>query len=167
MILIAHRGNVHGRRPRLENTPAYLHTAAAGGYDVEVDVWFKDGEFFLGHDGPQAPTTLKFLSHPRFWLHAKNIDALLRLRNANLHCFFHDNDAATLTSRGYIWTFPGQPLTELSICVLPERPDGLYGPCAGVCSDLVGRYREIAFGEIGRAVLSGSIEVEHPAALPR
>ncbi len=141
MILIAHRGNTDGRKPTLENKPVYLDAATAAGYDVEVDVWFQNEHFFLGHDGPETPTTLAYLSHPKFWLHAKNLDALVRLRQANLHCFFHDSDDATLTSRGYIWTYPGKALTPLSICVMPERPDGHFSLCAGVCSDVVAKYR--------------------------
>jgi hypothetical protein len=147
VILISHRGNIEGRRPELENTPAYIDAARTAGYEVEIDVWHEGGTgaeaggFFLGHDRAERAVTLEYLSVPGLWLHAKNIAALLHLRQAGLHCFFHDSDGATLTSRGYIWTFPGQPLTPLSICVLPERPDGHFAPCAGVCSDVIARYR--------------------------
>ena len=52
MKYIAHRGNLNGPNRLLENKPDYLNVALSLGYDVEVDVWFIDGKFFLGHDRP-------------------------------------------------------------------------------------------------------------------
>ena len=52
------------------------------------------------------------------------------------HCFFHQNDSVTLTSEGY-GTYPTQPLTEKSICVLPELQKIDVKGCAGICSDYV------------------------------
>jgi hypothetical protein len=141
VILIAHRGNIAGRIPERENSPGFLNEAVAAGYDVEVDVWWHSSTFWLGHDKPETPTSLSFLQNPRFWLHAKNIPALYELRQANLHCFIHDTDEATLTSRGFIWTYPGKLLTPQSICVFPERGLGTFDLCAGVCSDIVSTYR--------------------------
>ena len=66
MILIAHRGNTEGPCPESENRPDYLISAVAKGFYVEVDVWLQENKLFLGHDGPQYPTTLQFLSNPMF-----------------------------------------------------------------------------------------------------
>jgi hypothetical protein len=35
-----------------ENSPDYIWRAIQAGYNVEVDVWFVDGKFKLGHDEP-------------------------------------------------------------------------------------------------------------------
>ncbi len=142
VILISHRGTVEGRVVERENTPAYLEEALKAGFEVEVDVWFLEGEFWLGHDRGEVRTELEFLKREGFWVHAKNLAGLYELRRAGAHCFFHESDDATLTSRGFIWTYPGKMLTGLSICVLPERGgvEGMEG-CAGVCSDSVARYR--------------------------
>ena len=77
------------------------------------------------------------------WCHAKNIEAFKRLLELGTHCFFHQNDPVTLTSKQYIWTYPTQQLTEKSICVLPELQTIDVDGCAGVCSDYVIRYKEL------------------------
>lgn len=75
----------------------------------------------------------------KLWCHCKNIEALRVLLLANVRCFYHDTDKATLTSSGHIWTYPGENITNCSICVLPEI-NGWEIPAesAGVCSDYIG-----------------------------
>ena len=53
MILISHRGNITGRFEHYENEPTYLDKAIKEGYDVEIEVWFKDNILWLGHDKPE------------------------------------------------------------------------------------------------------------------
>jgi len=142
LYLIAHRGNVAGKNPGLENTPPYLDAALAQGYDVEVDVWYVDGKYYLGHDGPQIETTLEYLNNDRFWCHCKNAEALQQLVGHGVHCFFHKTDDVTLTSKGIIWTFPRKKLMEGSVCVMPEYGyEGNLDNCSGICSDYVGKYK--------------------------
>ena len=50
MLLISHRGNINGKFESYENEPNYIDKALSLGYDVEVDVWFVDDNFYLGHD---------------------------------------------------------------------------------------------------------------------
>ena len=137
MRLISHRGNIDGRNPQKENSPQYILIAAKE-YDVEVDVWWDNG-YWLGHDKPTYQTTKQFLKNPKFWCHAKNIQALYNLINDGIHCFFHNADEAVLTSMGYIWTYPCQELTEKSICVLPEKNWDYWNKRTfdpfGVCTD--------------------------------
>ena len=52
MILISHRGNLNGKIPLRENEPDYIWLAIQAGYNVEIDIWFVDGKFKLGHDEP-------------------------------------------------------------------------------------------------------------------
>ncbi len=140
MIIIAHRGNLEGSKPDLENTVEYLEAALHKGFDVEADVWWKDGAFFLGHDHPGQVAPLSFLKDRSIWCHAKDALALDRLLAVGAHCFSHDKDEVVLTSFGYLWTYPGKTLTPMSIAVLPERVDGwAKGPKAGVCTDFVSR----------------------------
>ena len=47
---ISHRGNIDGRIINEENSPEYILTALSRGYEVEIDVWFVDDSFHLGHD---------------------------------------------------------------------------------------------------------------------
>lgn len=146
MIYIAHRGLTHGPNPELENHPAQIVQAVKNGYECEVDLWVKDGELYLGHDAPTYQINYTFLAVRPLWIHAKNIDALkwLRDNHKKFNYFWHENDRFTLTSEGYIWTYPGNILTENSICVMPEwhmKPEELVvfqENCYGVCSDYVG-----------------------------
>lgn len=145
IVLIAHRGNTNGPDPARENDPAYVGETLEQGYDAEIDVWYRDGAFSLGHDAPQYAVPEQFLENSKLWCHAKNVAALERmLENGNIHCFWHQGDDCALTSRGIIWTYPGKALTKKSVCVMPE----LHGienrrdlpDCFGICSDYVCRF---------------------------
>ena len=48
MILISHRGNLFGKKTKQENHPEYILDALSNGYNVEIDVWFKNKKFYLG-----------------------------------------------------------------------------------------------------------------------
>ena len=145
MILISHRGNLNGKS-NMENRPGHINKALWQGFDVEIDVWYIDDEFWLGHDIPQYKIEENFLENPRLWCHAKNIDTLYKMTsNSLIHSFWHQDDDVTLTSRGYLWTYPGKQLTEKSICVLPEFEDKkskviLPKNVAGICSDFIVRF---------------------------
>ena len=58
--------------------------------------------------------------------------------NANIKCFFHNVDDYTLTSNGYIWTYPGYEVTDKSIIVnLNEGWQNTNYNCYGVCVDYI------------------------------
>lgn len=140
MIFIAHRGNWEGPNPEKENHPDYIANALFHNFEVEVDVWVIDGKFILGHDLPQYEVNENFLLNERFWHHAKNIQAFYILNkmkpNYLINCFFHDTDAAVLTSGGWLWTYPGKELTQDSIAVMPERVPGWdVSKAYGICTD--------------------------------
>lgn len=148
MILISHRGNINGKNESLENEPGYITSAISEGYDVEIDIWFKDGKLFLGHDEPQYNIDLTWL-HDRIselWVHCKNIEAaeLLKKTNYGFNYFFHNTDDMVLTSNGYFWTYPGKILTKNSIAVLPEQVNYTkeeINLSYGVCSDYILNYK--------------------------
>ena len=150
MILISHRGNLDGKNPEKENSPLYVLQALSKGFDVEVDVWYSNSKWFLGHDYSQYEIDLDFLiaSSYSLWCHAKNILALKMMLKEDIHCFWHQEDDVTLTSRGYIWTYPGKNLTKKSICVLPKKFGDIYNKsmgidkCYGICSDYILEYKE-------------------------
>ena len=92
-----------------------IREAIDKGYDVEIDVWFINDEWFLGHDEPQYEIELNFLVdlEDKIFCHCKNIDALNRMNdNGRIHCFWHQEDDVTLTSKGYMWTYPGKQLSD-------------------------------------------------------
>ena len=82
------------------------------GYEVEIDVWYIDKKFVLGHDTPQYEVDWKFLTNSSYWCHAKNIDALNLMLENDIHCFWHQDDDVTITSYGFIWTSPDKKLNK-------------------------------------------------------
>lgn len=139
MLYIAHRGNYNGKNLKTENTISQIEHCMSMGLDVEIDVWYAQQSWWLGHDHPKYQIDVSFLTNTKLWCHAKNSSALFKmLEHKNIHCFWHNTDDYTLTSRGYIWAYPGSPLDSHSVCVLPERSrysaDEL-SKCAGICSD--------------------------------
>ena len=143
MIYISHRGNLNGPDKANENSPNYINDAIMKGYNVEVDVWYKKGDFYLGHDFSDYKINNDFLARKNIWCHAKNINALVPLQSIKAHYFWHQKDDVTITSRGFIWTYPGKQLTANSICVLPEIVNQEQFDCYGVCSDFVLRYQKL------------------------
>lgn len=145
MKLISHRGNLNGPIPEKENSPDYVQESLDKGYWVEIDVWFIDGKWFLGHDKPQYEVSFEFLFKPRLFLHAKNGDAYYHMwREWQLNCFWHTNENWILTTYDEIWTYPNEQLYPDSICVLPELGyKGDLKNCSGICSDYIEKYKNV------------------------
>jgi hypothetical protein len=120
---VCHRGLKNGPNKELENKEAEIVSRLEEGWDVEIDVWNIDGIWWLGHDKPESELIDKtILKHHRVWVHCKNLHALEEcIRDSDVHCFTHDSDEATLTSKRYIWCYPGILLGKRSVCVMPER----------------------------------------------
>jgi hypothetical protein len=151
MKLIAHRGLTKGPNKGLENQPHNIRSTLDQGYDCEVDLWVFDDRLYLGHDGPQYNVTYEFISNPKLWIHAKNLEALYWLIDTQLTYFWHENDKFTLTSNGYIWAFPEQELTNRSIRLMPEWADPELttvkeSVCYGVCSDYILKINQLLSG---------------------
>jgi hypothetical protein len=135
MIKIAHRGNVDGPGP-LENSPGLIYHAIQKGFNVEVDIRLINSTWYLGHDFSQYPVGDIFVDNIKdvAWFHCKNINALNAL-DKNKHMFFwHQEDDFTLTSNGYIWTYPGKNVTEKSI-IVDLNLDYKYNNVYGICTD--------------------------------
>lgn len=108
-----------------------------GDIKIEVYLW--------NHDEPKEEVGLDFLLNKNIWCHAKNIEAFESLLIDSAHCFWHEEDDYTLTSKGYIWTYPGQKLVEKSVCVLPESfKERNVEKCSGLCSDFVLNYLHLS-----------------------
>ena len=145
MILISHRGNISGPNPERENHPEYIAEALKQGYDVEIDVWFKDDKFMLGHDEPQYEFPFELIDqhYPKLWIHCKNIDALSKLNEldpngSKVNYFWHENDLGVLTSKSYIWS---TNLIDNGILVMPELFDKQpIETTMGICSDYIKNY---------------------------
>lgn len=137
MLIIAHRGNTNGPSCH-ENDPLHIEKALKK-FDVEVDVWHTN-DFYLGHYGPEYKIPLEWLIErkDKLWIHCKNLSALRRLLEHDLNIFYHESDSFTLTSKGFIWTYPGLPTTDRSVIVCHEP--GKKFNCYGVCTDWPNSY---------------------------
>lgn len=141
--LIAHRGNLYGPNYLFENSVEYIEEAINEGFDVEVDVWKIDSQLYLGHDNPVYFINPMFIINniDKLWCHAKNKEALEFLINSNTNCFWHDKDDYTITSKGYIWVYPGKKLIPGSIALFDSYSDDDLKNCFGICSDYIDKYK--------------------------
>ena len=145
MILISHRGNINGNFEFYENEPNYIDKAILEGYDVEVDIWVTDGQIYLGHDNPQYGISFRWFKDRlnKLWIHCKNIEAVELFSKSEypFNFFWHQKDTLTLTSKGYIWVYPGKQPIKNSIAVLPEINNDNTSQCLGICSDYIHNYK--------------------------
>jgi len=142
MILISHRGNLNGKIPERENHPNYIDEAIHAGFNVEIDMWWVDGRVYLGHDEPKYEVDNEWLVDrvDKLWVHCKNVELLNWIRSTILHYFWHEEDTLTLTSKQYVWAYPGKQPIIGSIAVMPEINNDKMDKCIGICSDYIIRY---------------------------
>lgn len=142
MILISHRGNVFSPNLTKENSPPYIQECLDFGYHCEIDINVINDELYLGHDGPEYKIDLEWLTtrKTKLWIHCKNLSALSYFNFTDFNYFWHEKDKATLTSKGFIWAFPGMQPIKNSIAVLPEIYNENLSKAIGVCSDYLDKY---------------------------
>ena len=145
MLYISHRGNILGKNELLENTIPYIDNALKENYDCEIDLWYKDDNLFLGHNNPENKINIEWLYErkDKLWLHCKDVSSILYFTELNhgFNFFYHENDTLTLTSKGFLWVFPGKQPIKNSIGVLPELFNDNINFCYGICSDYIEKYK--------------------------
>ena len=142
MKIISHRGNINGPDSSVENSPDQIDNCISLGYDVEIDLRIIDDVFYLGHDTPDHVVEFKWLlkNKNRLWIHCKNLESLRHLSDSDLNFFWHQSDDYTLTSKGYVWTYPGKDVISKSVIVMPEKISFDFSQLKeydvhGVCTD--------------------------------
>lgn len=154
MLVISHRGNLSGPNAEVENLPSQIDRCISGyTMNVEVDLWRTyGGQLYLGHDEPTYEVNIGWL-YMRcnfLWIHCKNSEALVFLQNHpysnNFNFFWHESDDYTITSRGYLWAYPGKDISKpaRAVAVLPEINSGanlqnFYGVCTDFPEDYIVR----------------------------
>jgi hypothetical protein len=107
MKIISHRGNLKGVVPNKENRPSYIDSAIGSGYEVEVDIRYINGEFWLGHDTPDYKINKHWILNRinDIWYHCKNLDAAIELKklNRDIKYFCHLQDSYIITSTNHFW----------------------------------------------------------------
>ena len=146
MKIIAHRANINGPNSKKENKKSSIRDCIDLGFDVEIDIRLLDGKLYLGHDRPEVIITKEELREIRnkVWIHCKNLKAFSFFSQIQeeFNYFWHEKDSYTLTSKGYIWAYPGEELSSECICVMPEINSSLISlkdlrniSIAGICTD--------------------------------
>lgn len=144
MKIISHRGNLYGPDIEKENKPEQIDFCLDMGYDVEIDLRWKDHNFYLGHDECQYHVSMLWLVSRKdnLWIHCKDIKSLNILSNSpiDFNYFWHQDDSYTLTSKNIIWAHPNAlEYTEKCVVVMPihEVTNDVYG----ICTDFPTQYK--------------------------
>lgn len=153
MKIISHRGNLQGKIPNLENNPIYIEQALNLGFDVEIDVWYVDGKFYLGHDAPTFLVDLCWFYKKPLWCHAKNQEALeqMLLSKKVSNCFWHETDKMTITSNGTMWLYPDN-YSSFGITVWLGEPEENVPKVFGVCTDYPLKWKRMENNEKDRNI---------------
>ena len=146
MKIIAHRANIGGPSNNNENRICSIKNCISLGFDVEIDIRMIDKELYLGHDFGENIINIRELKTIKnnLWIHCKNIESITFFNeiDEDFNYFWHEDDSYTLTSKGFIWAFPGEALSNRCICVMPELQHSLNdlksiksANIAGICTD--------------------------------
>ncbi len=142
-ILISHRGNLIGPNPDLENNPDHITKNVLPKFNCEVDLRFdvEKHKFYLGHDFNQYEIEFAWLEEnsEKLWIHCKDFFSLNHLINtpSNLNYFWHENDSFTITSKGYIWTYPNSKFYGNKSVNVDLDKHIKKQNCFAICSDYV------------------------------
>ena len=149
MIIISHRGNINGPVPSRENSPSFIDCAILSGHEVEVDVNYINGKFYLGHDTPDIEISETWIRKrkEKLWFHCKNLEASLKLiemqktYNEIYKFFCHTSDSFVLTSTNHVWVHDlSLPLDNQTIIPLLRYDEvkGYHNKIVhAVCTDYV------------------------------
>jgi len=155
--IISHRGNLIGPDSERENTIEAIEKALSLGYDVEIDIWYVAGSYWLGHDKPERKFDLNKLyewcKKRNIYLHCKDHYSLLMYLKdkanmiSNVYPFFHQEDPCILLRDDIVWVHREcvggfQSMPEKCIAVLPKcknlvdiANDLVLTKFFGVCTD--------------------------------
>jgi hypothetical protein len=143
-LRIAHRGLIKGPDPVLENSVDLLQKRKEAGLHSEVDIWWTEGSFWIGHDFPREQVSLEFLTSPYFWIHAKHDESFRELqcisheKGLGLRIFYHTDEDYVLTTLGDTIIFPGLEDCSGWVYMMPESGKVLPNCAAAICSDFSG-----------------------------
>lgn len=123
MKIIAHRGNIDGPIPSLENNPSQIDACIGLGFDAEVDLRTINSNLYLNHDNLNELYKIDYnwllKRKNALWIHCKDFESLARLikhdQDNELNYFYHESDSYTLTSKNIIWSYPDNKCNNRSI----------------------------------------------------
>lgn len=150
MKIISHRGNIEQSYPQLENDPIYIQNAINQNIITEIDIWFVEKKYFLGHDSPKYEIDESWIIKNQNWLlaHCKNIQAFYNLSHIsnNILKLCHSNDPYVAINGELIWVHDKNlPLNDS--CIIPVY-EKLYDISNflivhAICTDYVTYYKKL------------------------
>jgi len=122
MKIISHRGNINGVVIDKENRPSYLDCAIQSGYEVETDIRYINGEYWLGHDTPDYKINESWILNrtENIWFHCKDLNSTIQLKklSKDIKYFCHSQDPYVLTSTNHLWVHD-LSLNLDETCIIP------------------------------------------------
>lgn len=103
MNIIAHRARFEGSI-FADNSLEALEFCLSKGFGCEIDLHYKNGAYFLGHDAASDKVELKLIDLPGVFLHLKN-PHLPELKFAD--AFFINKDDCAYTKNNNLWVNVG------------------------------------------------------------
>lgn len=156
MIIISHRGNVTSIDKDRENKPEYVDLAIKLGYEVEIDIWKKNNQLYLGHDFPETLVRLEWLEERKnkLWIHTKNHLALEYFVSIDqgFKFFWHTSESFVLTSNCKIWAHDFNNVELSETCIVPllsmeevekTKVKKWYAVCTDFAEYCTAKYRSI------------------------
>jgi|TARA_B110000305_G_scaffold153468_1_gene170120 hypothetical protein len=155
MLLISDKGNISGYNS-LENTQEYIQSTIDQGYNVKIDLWYRDNKCYLGTDSPDTEIEWSWLLQNSDYLWVKCSDtetfSFLLENGKSLNFFYNKNDIVTLTSKGVPWTYSGNKHIKGTMTHIQNVNSPIDG-VLGICSDHVSKWsKQIAvcfYGDTG------------------
>lgn len=138
---IAHRALVSGPNTTIENDITTIVYRCSHGLYSEIDIWYLNSKWYIGHDSPDKEITLHHLISPYLFIHAKNVEAFHELQiisnshGLNLRIFYHTEEHYALTTLGETIIYPGLPEKNGWLYMMPERTGLTLQSSAMICSD--------------------------------
>jgi hypothetical protein len=127
--MIAHRGLLKGPDSSIENKVECIKRNCMNGIISEIDIWYENGLYKIGHDSPGDEISYDFLYNYRqlLLIHSKNVDTFAHFhelryhKGIDFHYFYHTEEEVVYTSRGYIIPYPGVTVHNGWIHMMPEN----------------------------------------------
>jgi hypothetical protein len=171
MIYISYYGNILGKQPDLENKPSYILDAMHKGFQVKIDVQWRDNSFYIGKQEQQYKVELNFFEANinQLWCEAINIETLIKLQN------YFPNISIINNIDEPMWGY-AENIHKNFICVLPEISKDKYEirdlkklpHFKGVCSSYVGWYKQLFEAETHYALtINGRLNCHQYNLLPQ
>jgi hypothetical protein len=138
---IAHRGLIDGPNHENENSITTITEWCRQGRASEIDIWWHNEAFWIGHDKPREQVSPEFLHSEYLWIHAKNPSGLYHLQKLSnekgwgLRIFYHTDEDYVLTTTGDTIIYPGLPDMEGWTYMMPEAEHVIPTVAAKICSD--------------------------------